>query len=122
MIQSQGFKSVLGIVGMVLSAALLLIGSPAQAAPTSAVSITAPIGGATISGPISIIAQVNSSVSWVNFYIDNAWIASSPPYTQTWNTTTVANGLHKIAINAYNSSKVLIASSTITVNVLNGVP
>jgi hypothetical protein len=119
----KGLKNRFAIVGICFCLGLLVAG-PAQAAKTmtAAAKITSPLGGATVSGSISITAQISSSVSWVNYYIDNYWVASSPPYTQLWNSATVANGLHKISINAYNSSKVLIASSTITINVINRVP
>jgi len=124
MTQSQGLRGVSGIIGTVLCAGLLLAGSPAQAerTRTAAATISSPLSGAIVSGSVSIAAQISSSVSWVNFYVDNRWIASSPQFRTSWNSAPVANGLHTIAINAYNSSKVLIASSTITVEVLNLVP
>jgi Big-like domain-containing protein len=81
MTQSPGLRSVLGIIGTVLCAGILLAGSPAQAARTrtAAAAISSPLSGATVSGSVPITAQISSSVSWVNFYVDNGWIASSPP-------------------------------------------
>jgi autotransporter family porin len=57
---------------------------------------------------------------WVNFYVDKHFIKSSPPYTVYWNSTTVSNGTHTIAVNAYNSSSTLVGSQSIGVTVSNG--
>jgi hypothetical protein len=61
-------------------------------------------------------------MSWVNFYIDNNWLASSPPYTQSWNSATVSNGLHTISAKAFNASSLMIGTASVSVNVQNGVP
>jgi hypothetical protein len=114
-----GLKNRFAIVGICFCLALLFAG-PAQA-QTRAATITSPLSGAKASGLVSITAEISPSVGWVNFYVDNGWIASSPPYTPTWDSTTAANGWHIISINAYNSNTVLIGSFTITINVLNGV-
>ena len=64
--------------------------------------------------------QYVAPVSWLNFYIDGTWVASSPPYTYAWNTTGVANGQHAIAVNGYNSSNALVATTAMNVNIQNG--
>jgi hypothetical protein len=88
--------------------------------PAGGVTISSPKSGATVSGTVSIVVQNVSPVSWVNFYIDGNWVASSPPYTMAWNSTGVANGQHAIAVNGYNSSNALVATTAMNVNVQNG--
>jgi Bacterial Ig domain len=88
--------------------------------PSASVKITSPASGATVSGTVSVVVQYASPVSWLNFYIDGTWVASSPPYTLSWSSTGVANGQHTIAVNGYNSSNALVATSAINVTVKNG--
>ncbi|MFZ0680841.1 Ig-like domain-containing protein [Candidatus Binatus sp.] len=88
--------------------------------PAGGVSITSPKSGATVSGTVSVVVQNVAPVSWVNFYIDGNWVASSPPYTFAWNSTGVSNGQHAIAVNGYNSSNALVATTAMNVNVQNG--
>ena len=88
--------------------------------PAGGVTITSPANGATVSGTVSIVANITSPVEWLNFYVDGTWVASSPPYTMAWNSTSVANGSHTLAVNGYNSSNALIATAAMNVNVQNG--
>jgi hypothetical protein len=90
--------------------------------PTPAVKITAPVNGQSVSGTVSIVTQVSSAVSWVNIYIDGNYFASSPPYTFSWNSTTVPNGSHTISTQAFNSSGTQVGSDSVIVTVANGVP
>jgi Bacterial Ig domain len=84
-----------------------------------AVKITAPATGATVSGTVAITATVNSSVQWINIYIDGNYLASSPPYSFSWDSTSVANGTHVISAKAFNGSG-LVGSDSVTVTVGNG--
>src|SRR5579862_3251976 len=93
--------------------------APKAAATTAAVTITAPAASATVSGTVSITAQVGTGVSWINVYIDGSYLNSSPPLTFSWNSTTVLNGSHTISANAYTSSGTLAGSASVTVNVQN---
>lgn len=80
----------------------------------------APISnGATVRSAVGIIADTTSSVRWVNFYVDNHYAASSPPWEYEWNSTLVPNGTHSLKVVAYNSSKTAISSQSFTVNVKN---
>ena len=88
--------------------------------PTGQVTITSPQTGATVSGTVSIAVQNVEPVSWVNFYVDGTWVASSPPFTLAWSSSSVANGQHAIAVNGYNDSNALIATASISLNVQNG--
>ena len=89
------------------------------AATTAVVTLAAPVAGATVSGTVSISAQVGTGVSWVNIYIDGSYLASSPPLTFNWDSTTVINGSHTISANAYSSSATLLGSASVTVTVAN---
>ena len=75
-----------------------------------------------VSGTVSIVTQVTTSVTWINFYVDNKYLASSPPYTYGWNSTTVTNGSHIISINAYGGTGALVGTNAINLNVQNGGP
>jgi phosphatidylinositol-3-phosphatase len=88
--------------------------------PTQAAVITSPRTGATVLGTVPISVQVNSpSVIWVNFLVDGKYLASSPPYTFNWNSTTVSNGGHIIEVDAYATGRVLLGRYSINVNVNN---
>jgi hypothetical protein len=65
---------------------------------------------------VSIVADVISSVSWINIYIDGDYLASSPPYSFHWNSTTVANGLHTISTRAYAKGGTQVGSSVSVTN------
>jgi hypothetical protein len=66
-------------------------------------------------------AQVSSAVSWVSFLVDGANVATGPPYTYDWNSTTVPNGSHVLSVTAYDSSNAAIGTSAVNVNVSNPV-
>jgi parallel beta-helix repeat protein len=87
--------------------------------PASAVTISSPTDGASVSGTVGIATQVGPSVVWENVYVDGSYLTSSPPYTFTWNSTTVTNGGHTISAKAFGSGSVLLGSAAVTVNVAN---
>jgi hypothetical protein len=66
-------------------------------APTAA--ITAPTGGASVSGTVTIAATAsdNVGVAGVQFLLDNNPLGAedtTSPYSISWNTTTASNGTH----------------------------
>jgi hypothetical protein len=65
------------------------------------------------------VTQVSPSVTWINIYIDGGYFASSPPYTFSWNSTTVPNGSHTISTRAFNSSGTQLGTDSISVSVAN---
>jgi len=76
--------------------------------PPSA-SVTAPLEGATVSGPITIAASASDDVgvAGVQFQIDGASFGlevTSPPYAVVWDTTTAVNGAHVLAAVARDGS------------------
>src|SRR5207249_579834 len=101
-ISANGYSSTGSLVG---TASVTVNVQNASQAP--AVTITAPANNATVSGAVNITAQVNKSTAWINFYIDGSYLASSPPFSTTWDTTQTNNGTHSVSANAYNSSGTL---------------
>ncbi|HZO82183.1 MAG TPA: alkaline phosphatase family protein [Candidatus Binataceae bacterium] len=83
-------------------------------------SILSPANGAAVFGTVSIATQASPPVSWVNLYVDGKYIASSPPYTFSWNSATVTNGSHTIRVDGKNSTGT-IATTSIAVSVENTV-
>lgn len=97
----------------------MLIAVHPRDAAAAAVAITSPANAATVSGSVGITATIGSGVSWINVYIDGGYLASSPPLTFTWDSTTVINGNHTISANAYTSSGTVAGTASATVNVQN---
>ncbi len=75
--------------------------------------------GATVSGTVSIVTTKSSKVEWENIYIDGNYLASSPPTTFSWDSTTVSNGSHTILAKGFNSSRTVVGKASVTVNVQN---
>jgi chloramphenicol 3-O-phosphotransferase len=95
--------------------------------PSTYVRITSPADGATVSGVVTIVTAESANVSWINVYVDGAWVASNPPtalppYRVTWDSRAVTNGRHIISVTGYNSNNAAIASAAITVSVQNSLP
>ena len=72
------------------------------------VSVTAPAGGATVSGtvPVTASASDNVAVASVEFWVDGAKEATdtSAPYSYNWDTTQVLGGPHTILVKAFDPS------------------
>jgi hypothetical protein len=110
-----------GVLNPATAASIYANNKLSDATPAGGVTISSPKSGATVSGTVSIVVQNVAPVSWVNVYIDGNWAASSPRYTtMAWNSTSVANGQYAIAVNGYNSSNALVATTAMNVNVQNG--
>ena len=86
---------------------------------SSAVTLTSPANGSTVSGNVNIAAMTGSGVGWVNFYVDGSYLSSSPPLSVNWNSGTVGNGNHTISVQAFNSSSTSMGSASAVVNVSN---
>ncbi|HVN28838.1 MAG TPA: Ig-like domain-containing protein, partial [Candidatus Binataceae bacterium] len=89
--------------------------------PKPAVTLTSPTNGSTVSGNVTLTAQISSSVDWIDFEIDNSYFASSPPLSTIWDSTSVADGSHTVEAIAFNSSDQIIGTGTATVTVANHV-
>jgi hypothetical protein len=108
-----------GIACVAVSAAVVqtaagLVSSDASA-PT--LTITAPVGGSTVSGtvPVSATSSDDAGVAGVQFKVDGSNIGvedTSSPYSVNWNSTTVVNGTHTISAVTRDA-----AGNTATVNI-----
>src|SRR5262249_35546670 len=87
------------------------------------VSLTAPQGGSTVSGTVTVSANATDNVGVQNvyFYVDGALINSDSvaPYGVSWNTANVADGPHTLRATAYDVGNHSADSATVTVTVLN---
>src|SRR5947207_7154939 len=93
-----------------------------QGGPT--VSMTAPAGGSTVSGTITLSATASdpNGVAGVQFLVDGAATGSeitAAPYSTSFNTTTVANGSHIFAARARNTANATTTSTAVNVTVSN---
>lgn len=72
------------------------------------VTINAPAAGATVSGvmPVQVTATDDTSVTRVEFYVDNVLraVETAGPYNWNFDTTTIANGTHTLTVKAYDSA------------------
>ena len=89
------------------------------------VSITAPAANATVSGTVNVAATATSStrISKVEFYVNGSLKRTDTraPYTYTWYTTTIANGVYSLTAKAYDAAGKVGQSAAVAVTVSNGV-
>ncbi len=100
--------------------------APDTQAPT--VSLTSPQSGATVSGLkyVNAVVTDNREIVATKLYVDGMYYAEMydiNPAAPTigWNTVNFSNGPHTLTARAYDSSRNVGVSQTITVNVLNQV-
>ncbi|RKH63777.1 S8 family serine peptidase [Corallococcus llansteffanensis] len=102
---------------------LFITGGGSDTTPPTT-SITAPVGGATLSGSATLSASAsdNVGVSRVEFYAGTSLLgtATSAPYSFAWNTTAVANGTYVLTTKAYDAANNIGTSATVSVTVNNG--
>ena len=86
-------------------------------------SLTAPTGGATLSGTATVSADAsdNVGVSKVDFFAGSTLIGSdtTSPYSVSWNTAGVANGSYSITSKAYDAAGNVGTSAAVSVTVSN---
>jgi C1A family cysteine protease len=72
------------------------------------VSITSPANGSSVTGTINVgvAASDNVGVSSVKFSVDGSQLASksSAPYNFSWNSSSVANGVHTLTATAFDAA------------------
>jgi hypothetical protein len=89
-------------------------------APT-AVSVTAPASGATVSGQVTINASATDDVgvTSISFYVDGSLVAtdSTSPFSTNWNTNRVSKTTHTLFVRAFDAAGNMTQSATITVTV-----
>ena len=88
------------------------------------VSITAPAGGATVSGTVAINASAsdNGTVAGVQFKLDGANLGAedtSAPYSFSWDTFSVANGSHTLGAVARDAAGNTTAATNVVVTASN---
>ncbi|MGJ0482958.1 MAG: Ig-like domain-containing protein [Methylomicrobium sp.] len=91
------------------------------------VTITEPLGGATVSGIVKVAANAadNSQVASVQFYLDDLPLGqtvTSPPYMTSWDTSTATIGEHTLFARATDTSQNTGESSPVTVMLANSPP
>jgi hypothetical protein len=89
------------------------------------VSVSSPVAGATVAGTINLAANADDSVgvTGVKWYVDGVQVASDyggAPWEKAWNSTTVADGTHKVSAKARDAAGNWGASTTITITTSNG--
>ncbi|MFC5461703.1 S8 family serine peptidase [Massilia niabensis] len=96
-----------------------------QAADTIAplAAIAAPLGSSTVSGsvPVSVNSSDNVGVARVELKVNGTVVAtdSAAPYSFSWNSTGVANGMASLVAVAYDAAGNMGTSATVPVNVAN---
>jgi len=90
-----------------------------------AVSVTAPTGGSTVSGSVTVTATAsdNVGVSKVEFYVNGALQATdtASPYSFSWNTASLSDGSYTLTAKAYDAAGNIGTSSSVSVTVKNTV-
>lgn len=89
------------------------------------VSLTAPAGGATVTGTTNLAAMASdaSGIAGVQFLLDGSPLGAedtSSPYGLAWDSTAVANGSHTLAARARDGAGNTATSTGSTVTVSNG--
>lgn len=89
-----------------------------------AVELTSPPNASTVAGAVSLAANAsdNVGVSKVEFLVDGAVVNTdtAAPYSFSWQSTSVGNGLHSVQAVAYDAAGNRTASNISSVSVSNG--
>jgi hypothetical protein len=93
--------------------------TPTSAPTSAAVVITAPGTQTQVEGTITFSAIKSASCEWINFYVDGTYMASSPPSSILWDSTSVPDGQHTLSVAGYDSSGNMIANPSVIVVVDN---
>ncbi|NEN05937.1 DUF1929 domain-containing protein [Diaminobutyricibacter tongyongensis] len=89
-----------------------------------AVALTSPVGGATVSGTVTVSASAsdNVGVASVAFALDGSPLGSaltSTPYSLPWDTTSAVGGSHTLTATATDAAGNTATSAPVTVTVAN---
>ena len=89
-----------------------------------AVSVSSPVGGATVAGTITLGANATdaSGLTGTKWFVDGAEVASDydgAPWSRAWDSKTVADGTHKIYAKSRDAAGNWGTSPTITFTVSN---
>jgi hypothetical protein len=102
-------------------------GSATPDATPPTVAITAPAGGASLSGAATVTASAsdNVGIAGVQFQLDGANLGAeviASPYSISWDTTKSANGSHTLTAIARDAAGNKTTSAAVTVSVSNALP
>lgn len=111
------------IAGLVVGAMLVSItGLFGAAGPT--IAITSPKSGAKVSGAVTVAASVRGTgeVGYVILVVDEdrPYSTNRAPYSFELDTSVLADGAHRIRVEAYDNFGLIAASKAITIHVRNG--
>jgi chitodextrinase len=107
------------------SAPLTVTTPEAADATPPTVAMTEPAEGATVTGTAKLVATASdaSGIAGVQFLIDGSAVGAedtTSPYELSWNSTSVANGEHKLSARARDGAGNTATSAPVTVTVSNG--
>jgi hypothetical protein len=99
--------------------------TPPDTTPPS-VQISSPAAGSTVSATVvvSATASDDGTVASVQFFADNNTLGrlTSPPFTVSWDTTTVSDGAHSLTATAVDGAGNSATSAPVSVTVNNSAP
>src|SRR5438105_9265166 len=78
--------------------------------------IISPADGATVLGQVSVST---SPSYWTDLYIDGDYLTSGPPFTSSWDSTSVADGAHTISVMGFDTSGTPSSYASVNVAVAN---
>ena len=111
-----------------VDAAAAMAAARGYSAPTDTtapnVAISAPLGSSSVTGlvPVNVSASDNVGVARVELKVNGTVVAtdSASPYSFSWNSAGVANGMASLVAVAYDAAGNARSSSAVSVNVANG--
>src|SRR5215467_3757221 len=87
---------------ILLAVVLVPMSSSAAMSPdakqSTALRLTAPKNGSIVKGQVKIVAKGNPEAASIGFFVDGAKVATAPPLSATWNSSSVAPGVHTIQV------------------------
>ena len=126
LLNAQGVPSVAKWVKLQSGAPASQCDSPPLDTTPPSVSLTAPSGGGSLSGQVTLTASAsdNVGVTDVQFKVDGSVVGDdgSSPFAVAWNTTTVTNGPHTLTAVARDAAGNTKTSAPVSVTVANAPP
>ncbi len=83
--------------------------------------MSGPAAGALVSGRVDLAASVPDGTARVDFKVDGAVVASAPaaPFVASWDSFSVADGDHDVAVSAVDASGAATSSPAVRITVSN---
>ncbi len=118
-------EKALGLRRLILVAAigfLLILLGHSRAYAASPIHINKPAPDSVVSDLVTTLVRVKPKVAKIVFMLDGNPLSTTTSTSFTWNSATVANGMHTIAASAYSSSNQLLKTVTEQIRVANKKP